>query len=55
KINKPRKPKEIIHRLLRNRELEDAPQYETNSKRMANIARNYHNKLQKDRRDVTPD
>ncbi|KAK7013501.1 hypothetical protein R3P38DRAFT_2788396 [Favolaschia claudopus] len=59
KINKPRKPKEVIYRLLKSRELdarlEDAPQYETNSKRMANIARNYHNKLQKDRREVAPD
>ncbi|KAK7016575.1 Endonuclease/exonuclease/phosphatase, partial [Favolaschia claudopus] len=58
-INKPKKPRDIIHRLRKPRAPnapEDAPPiYETNSGNMANIARNYHNDIQHDRNNTPPD
>ncbi|KAJ7308559.1 hypothetical protein DFH08DRAFT_792658 [Mycena albidolilacea] len=53
-INKPYAPREIIHRLVKDTRAE-IPQYETNSKRMANMARDYHNKIQKERAEVLPE
>jgi hypothetical protein len=58
-LNRVKKPKDVIHRLKkppdRNTAVGTQPVYETNSKNMANIARNYHNKIQKDREDILPD
>lgn len=57
-INKARKPRELIQRLIKpgTDPLADADtQYETDSQRMADIARNYHNSIQKQRRDTAPD
>ncbi|KAK7040434.1 DNase I-like protein, partial [Favolaschia claudopus] len=46
-LNKPAKPREVIHRLRITPENPDEePTYETNSKKMATMARNYHNKIQ---------
>jgi hypothetical protein len=50
-INKPHAPREIIRRFVKNTQAE-VPQYETNSKQMANMAQEYHNKIQKDRAEV---
>ncbi|KAJ7101501.1 Endonuclease/exonuclease/phosphatase, partial [Mycena belliarum] len=57
-INKTKKPREVLRRLLKP--AHDVPtnptaKYETDSQRMATIARNYHNKIQKVRRDTAPD
>ncbi|KAJ7328025.1 Endonuclease/exonuclease/phosphatase [Mycena albidolilacea] len=58
-INKPRKPRDIIDRLLKDESAKTLDpvnyKYETNSKKMATMARNYHNKIQKDRRETAPD
>jgi hypothetical protein len=56
-INKPRKPRDIIHRLLKSPAGLEPAQYacETNSKKMATLARNHHNKIQKDGRETAPD
>jgi hypothetical protein len=56
-INRPRALRDIIHRLLKSSAgLEPAQYtYETNSKKMAMLARNYHNRIQKDRRETAPD
>jgi exonuclease III len=52
RLNKPSKPREIIQRLKKNTGADEAPpQYETNSQKMANMARTYHNKLQSERPD----
>ncbi|KAK7007330.1 hypothetical protein R3P38DRAFT_2553515, partial [Favolaschia claudopus] len=52
-INKPHKPRDIINRLRKGIEnIEDSPQYETNSKNMADMARQYHNSLQNDQTGV---
>ncbi|KAJ7487493.1 hypothetical protein B0H11DRAFT_2408084 [Mycena galericulata] len=48
-INKPHKPRELIQRLRKNTNPEDPPQYETNSKKMASMARDYHDRIQSDR------
>jgi hypothetical protein len=53
RLNKPTKPRDIIHRLQKESEdLEAEPIYETDSRKMATMARNYHNKIQFDRRDT---
>ncbi|KAK7016021.1 DNase I-like protein [Favolaschia claudopus] len=53
KINKPTKPKEVIQRLRKEQpNPEDEPTYETDSKKMATMARNYHNKIQYDRTET---
>ncbi|CAK5280005.1 unnamed protein product, partial [Mycena citricolor] len=55
KINRPSKPRDTIHRLRKPPTFQDptAPiEYETNSKRMADMARDYHSNLQEDRRDI---
>ncbi|KAJ7083533.1 Endonuclease/exonuclease/phosphatase, partial [Mycena epipterygia] len=49
RINKPHKPRDIIHRLRKASNTEDLPSYETNSKKMATMGRNYHNKIQAER------
>ncbi|KAJ7289805.1 Endonuclease/exonuclease/phosphatase, partial [Mycena rebaudengoi] len=49
KINKPSKPRDIINRLKKDSDPEGPIQYETNSKKMATLARNYHNKIQSER------
>ncbi|KAJ7646302.1 Endonuclease/exonuclease/phosphatase, partial [Mycena polygramma] len=57
-LNKEKKPPNVIHRLLRPGydPIADAQaNYETDSQRMANIARNHHNKIQKQGRDTPPD
>jgi uncharacterized protein (DUF433 family) len=56
-INKPKKPRDIIDRLSKNTSALDPADYsyESNSKKMTMIARNYHNKIQKDRRETAPD
>ncbi|KAK7007352.1 Endonuclease/exonuclease/phosphatase, partial [Favolaschia claudopus] len=51
-INKPHKPRDIIARLRNSASTEDIPRYETNSKNMADMARNYHNSLQNDQTPV---
>ncbi|KAJ7643166.1 Endonuclease/exonuclease/phosphatase, partial [Mycena polygramma] len=51
-INRPHKPREIIHRLKKNTNPEEPPVYETNSQRMASMARDYHNRIQKERSDT---
>jgi hypothetical protein len=53
-INKPHAPREIIHRFVKDKRAE-VPQYETNSQRMANMARDYHNEIQKERTEVQPE
>jgi hypothetical protein len=53
-INKPHAPWEIIHRLVKDTRVE-VPQCKMNSKRMANMARDYHNKIQKERMEVLPE
>ncbi|KAJ7260238.1 Endonuclease/exonuclease/phosphatase, partial [Mycena rebaudengoi] len=55
-VNKPGKPREIVHRIRKNdNNPETPPQYETNSKRMADIARDYHDRIQSDRSNAPPD
>ncbi|KAJ7938730.1 hypothetical protein B0H13DRAFT_1851316 [Mycena leptocephala] len=57
-LNRAKKPREMIRRLLKpgHDPLGDATaKYETYSKRMATIVPNYHNSIQKQRRDTTPD
>jgi hypothetical protein len=56
-INKPKKPKDIIDRLLKDTSALDPADYsyESNSKKMATMARNYHSKIQNDRREMAPD
>ncbi|KAJ7620572.1 hypothetical protein DFH06DRAFT_1010723, partial [Mycena polygramma] len=55
-INKPHAPREIVHRLRKDNGSPDAlPQYETNSKKMASLARNYHNKVQSDKTQTPPE
>jgi alpha-ketoglutarate-dependent taurine dioxygenase len=45
RLNKPAQPRDIIHRLKKESEdPETEPTYETDSKRMATMARDYHNK-----------
>jgi hypothetical protein len=51
-INKPHKPREIIHRLRKGGSGE-LPQYETNSQRMADMACKYHETINSDR-TITP-
>ncbi|CAK5278422.1 unnamed protein product [Mycena citricolor] len=56
KINKPSKPRDTIHRLKKPAPpgVTDAPvEYETNSKRMANMTQEYHDHLQGDRQDTS--
>ncbi|KAJ7022462.1 Endonuclease/exonuclease/phosphatase, partial [Mycena alexandri] len=48
-LNRENKPREVIHRLRKPGDPEAEPQYETNSKNMASMARDYHKKLQADR------
>lgn len=55
RVNKECKPRDIIHRLKISTDPEGPAQYETNSKKMATIARNYHNKLQSERADTPPE
>jgi hypothetical protein len=52
-INKPHKPREIIHRLRKdgNGEL---PQYEIHSQKMADMACKYHKQIQSDRTRTPP-
>ncbi|KAJ6531215.1 hypothetical protein B0H19DRAFT_848702, partial [Mycena capillaripes] len=55
RINKPHKPRDIIFRLRKNptpTDPEELPQYETNSKKMASMARDHHNKIQSDRSEI---
>ncbi|KAJ7347214.1 Endonuclease/exonuclease/phosphatase, partial [Mycena albidolilacea] len=56
-INKPKKPRDIIDRLLKDTSALDPADYsyESNSKKMATMARNYHSKIQNDRRETAPD
>jgi hypothetical protein len=56
-INKTKKPRDVIHRLLKLGDpIADSPaQYEGDSQHKANIARNYRNSIQKQGRDTTPD
>ncbi|KAJ7087810.1 Endonuclease/exonuclease/phosphatase, partial [Mycena epipterygia] len=52
-INKKQKPRDVIHRLKKEGTGIDEPiTYETDSKRMATMARNHHNKLQSERTDI---
>ena len=51
KLNKERKPRDTIHRL--KNPLNETDDYETNSTRMAEIARDYHEKLQNIDRNTT--
>ncbi|KAK7000162.1 Endonuclease/exonuclease/phosphatase, partial [Favolaschia claudopus] len=56
RINKPHKPRDVISRLRKPTEdPEEQAQYETNSKRMATMARDYHDNLQEDRSDTPAD
>ncbi|KAK6978285.1 hypothetical protein R3P38DRAFT_2449212, partial [Favolaschia claudopus] len=58
-INKPQKPRDVIHRLRKppnpNQPNTGTAIYESDSRRMANIARNHHNNIQNERRDSTED
>ncbi|KAJ7044166.1 hypothetical protein C8F04DRAFT_905690, partial [Mycena alexandri] len=45
-INKPKKPRDIILRLKKDSNPTEPPKYETNSKRMATMACDYHDKIQ---------
>ncbi|KAJ7141072.1 hypothetical protein C8R44DRAFT_604515 [Mycena epipterygia] len=54
KINKPHKPRDIVHRLRKAANPEEPPSYETNSKKMASMARNYHNRIQSERTGTLP-
>ncbi|KAJ7098801.1 Endonuclease/exonuclease/phosphatase, partial [Mycena belliarum] len=57
-LNRAKKPREAIQRLFKPGHdplAEIEAQYETDSRRMATIARNYHNSIQKQRRDTPPD
>ncbi|KAJ7141886.1 hypothetical protein C8R43DRAFT_817682, partial [Mycena crocata] len=54
KVNKEHKPRDVIQRLRKPGGREDLPLYEKNSKKMATIARNYHNKIQSDRARTPP-
>ncbi|KAJ7276388.1 Endonuclease/exonuclease/phosphatase, partial [Mycena haematopus] len=57
-INKAKKPREVLRRLLKpgyDPMADTTAKYETDSQRMAMIARNYHNSIQKVRRGTTPD
>ncbi|KAJ7244520.1 hypothetical protein C8J57DRAFT_1082995 [Mycena rebaudengoi] len=54
-INKPKKPREIVSRLRKNTGPEGHVQYETNSQKMADMARSYHNKIQSERTDTPAD
>ncbi|KAJ7104119.1 Endonuclease/exonuclease/phosphatase, partial [Mycena belliarum] len=54
-INKPSKPREVIHRLIRVTKDDGTIEYEKNSRNMATLARNYHKKLQSDRNDTPPE
>ncbi|KAJ7077382.1 hypothetical protein B0H15DRAFT_764890, partial [Mycena belliarum] len=57
-VNKTKKPRDVLRRLLKpgHDPLDNtAAKYETDSQKMATIARNYHNKIQKVRRDTAPD
>jgi hypothetical protein len=53
-INKPKKLRDIILRLKINPNTEETPKYETNSKRMATMACDYHDKIQSERTRVLP-
>jgi hypothetical protein len=54
RVNKPNKPRELIHRLKKPGGPPGAGPvlYETDSSMMATLARNYHNKLQSERDDT---
>ncbi|KAJ7137547.1 hypothetical protein C8R43DRAFT_893515, partial [Mycena crocata] len=53
KLNKENKPRDLIRRLKKGSGPGEPIQYETDSKKMATLARNYHNKIQSDRPDIT--
>ncbi|KAJ7605533.1 Endonuclease/exonuclease/phosphatase, partial [Mycena polygramma] len=54
-INKTVKPRDIIQRLKIETDPHPlGPRYETNSKRMATMARDYHNRIQTERSDTPP-
>ncbi|KAJ7023368.1 Endonuclease/exonuclease/phosphatase, partial [Mycena alexandri] len=48
KINKVNKPRDLINRLKINSDPEGPTLYETNSRRMATLAKDYHEKIQSD-------
>ncbi|KAJ7108889.1 hypothetical protein C8R43DRAFT_905186, partial [Mycena crocata] len=55
RLNKAKTPRDIIHRLRKPQTEANGPVlYETNSKKMAKMARDYHNRLQADRPDTEP-
>ncbi|KAJ7026422.1 hypothetical protein C8F04DRAFT_966373, partial [Mycena alexandri] len=54
-INKEKKPREMIHRLRKNMPEGVPPQYEKDSKRMASMARDHHDNLQSERKDIAPE
>jgi exonuclease III len=51
-INKPKKPRDLINRLRKDTGPDGPIAYETDSKKMATLARNYHKKIQSDRTDT---
>ncbi|KAK6972174.1 Endonuclease/exonuclease/phosphatase [Favolaschia claudopus] len=54
-INKPSKPRELIHRLKKEIHPNGTVEYEKNSKEMASLARDYHDNLQSVRPEVPPE
>jgi hypothetical protein len=58
KVNSSKKPREVLRRLLKpgfDPLADTQAKYEIDSGKMATIARNYHNRIQKARRDTAPD
>ena len=54
-LNKPSKPRDIIHRLQKQHRDDDEPEYEKDSQKMAQLARDYHEDLQSQGRHPDPD
>ncbi|KAJ7107569.1 hypothetical protein C8R44DRAFT_595781, partial [Mycena epipterygia] len=57
-LNKSKKPREVLRRLLKpgyDPLANTTAKFETDSQRMATIARNYHNKIQRNWGDTAPD
>jgi hypothetical protein len=54
-INKPKKPRDLINRLKRDTGPDGPVVYKTNSKKMATMAKNYHDRVQSDRKNTPAD
>ena len=52
-LNKQRKPKSLIQRLIKPGSNPTNPEYEKSSKKMANLARDYHEQLQQDNTELS--